>query len=182
MAGHLVAVKAEPSYWRGGDNLERGNLRRGCRRGRWRRDTRGSTRTGGRDSASRPPDWRWARGRDGHFGQRRRHLRGGQVRRRQGAGQGQRADRGGLQQAAFRGRKPRRPSTTSPRPTHGTNRRVSPTNSGTFARCGLMTFCQFTSGTFGNVARGTQAINHYRDALVSGRNRQRAVTFVESIM
>jgi Ca2+-binding EF-hand superfamily protein len=36
-----------------------------------------------------------------------------------------------------------------------------------------MTFCQFTSGTFGNVARGTQAINHYRDALVSGPEPRR---------
>src|SRR5262245_51221421 len=82
-------------------------------------------------------------------------------------------DRGGLQQAAFRGRKPRRPLPTSTRPTHGTDRRVSPQNSGTFARCGPMTFCQFTSGTFGNVAPGTQAINHYRDALVSGPEPRR---------
>ena len=31
---HLVAVKAQTGYWRGGDNLEGRKLRRGCRRGR----------------------------------------------------------------------------------------------------------------------------------------------------
>jgi hypothetical protein len=35
--GATVAVEAEPGYRRGGDNLERGNLGRRCRRARTRR-------------------------------------------------------------------------------------------------------------------------------------------------
>jgi Ca2+-binding EF-hand superfamily protein len=49
-----------------------------------------------------------------------------------------------------------------------------PSNSGTFARCGSYDVLPIRIGTFGNVAPGTQAANHLRDALLSGRNRQRA--------
>src|SRR5262249_41499269 len=59
-----------------------------------------------------------------------------------------------------------RPSTRSPRPTHGTDRRICLQILEHSPAVGLMTFCQFISGTFGNVAAGTHLASDRLDAPV----------------
>src|SRR5262249_43012987 len=176
---HLAAVNAETGDGRRSDGLKRGQRSNDGRGHWWRGRGPGGRGAGGRRWGScrgRSPRrlrCRFLRRRYCYFRQRHPYLPARHVPRHQGAGQCQRADRGGPQQGAFRGRKPRHHSTTFPRPTHGTNRRISRQILKHSPSAGLMMFWQFASGTFGNVAAGPQAASHHRE-LVSRPDHQRA--------
>jgi len=118
--------------------------------------------------------------------QRFGYLTPGRVHSCQDARRCQRAKRGDPQQAAFRGRKPRRISTVSPRPTHGTDRRI-PSNSGTSAssrshdvlpiRIGNIWQCGRGDTRYGRPSPGRQAAypGHHRRGGLRTREGPRAL-------